>query len=339
MSFGNSWASCHTIDKQNKREMPNDYSGCYSSGTLSYMLDGSSFVYYTVDKDYNGSELELQDKINRNMFHIGEDKLIQARVYPQTTDGETGIYRQIREIAQKVISDCLGVPNMWVNRKGASECKSVIDSYGTHYRDYLHFSDCNVSYLKGDDNLLNDNVIEVGHDPICPNCGDYHSTEECIECEGCYEDEIECADCGSYHSRSEMREIDGEWYCNDCVFYCDYHDEYEHGSYTYVENYGRVCGSGLDWGDFYCCEHCGDYRHRDDMILTVDDSWFCCDSCAERDGYMELDGEWYPESEIHTCEHCGQLVHINDWDYDYDCCNDCVEEIRAEIEAEEREAI
>lgn len=39
MSFGNSWASCHTIDKTNKRNMPNSYEGMYSSGTVSYMLD------------------------------------------------------------------------------------------------------------------------------------------------------------------------------------------------------------------------------------------------------------------------------------------------------------
>ena len=44
MSFGNSWASCHTIDKNNKRGMPNSYEGMYSSGTISYMLDSPSMV-------------------------------------------------------------------------------------------------------------------------------------------------------------------------------------------------------------------------------------------------------------------------------------------------------
>jgi hypothetical protein len=56
MSFGNSWASCHTIDKANKRRMPNSYEGQYSSGTMSYMLDPSSMVLYTVDAAYNGKE-------------------------------------------------------------------------------------------------------------------------------------------------------------------------------------------------------------------------------------------------------------------------------------------
>lgn len=54
MSFGNSWASCHTIDKENKRGMPNSYEGMYSSGTVSYMLDSPSMVFYTVDASYKG---------------------------------------------------------------------------------------------------------------------------------------------------------------------------------------------------------------------------------------------------------------------------------------------
>lgn len=69
MSFGNSWASCHTIDKKNIRRGNENYSGCYSGGTISYMLDGVSVVFYTVDKQYDGEEFELQDKINRCMFH------------------------------------------------------------------------------------------------------------------------------------------------------------------------------------------------------------------------------------------------------------------------------
>ena len=76
MSFGNSWASCHTIDKNNKRGMPDNYSGCYSSGTISYMLDGSSMVLYTVDSKYDGDDYWTQSKINRQMFHWGEEKLV-----------------------------------------------------------------------------------------------------------------------------------------------------------------------------------------------------------------------------------------------------------------------
>lgn len=348
MSFGNSWASCHTIDKNNKRGMPDSYSGCYSSGTLSYMLDESSFVYYTVDKDYNGNKLELQDKINRNMFHMGEDKLIQARVYPQATDGETGIYRQIREIAQKVVADCLEVPNMWKNVKGTGACSEVISSYGTHYTDYNSFSDCNVSYLKGNNDEVNRNFIKVGHKPICPSCGDTHTHQEAIECEACYNDNVECHDCGYRYDTSDMHRIDGEWYCEDCCFYCEYHERWEVGGeddYYYVNDYGKVCNDAFEYNDeFYTCERCGTYHYMnaygDNHIETEDGKHFCCEECAERAGYVELGDEWYPEDEVYTCEHCGQACHEDSWNNELNCCEDCEDEVRAEIEeTEEREAV
>ena len=186
MSFGNSWTSCHTIDKTNKRHMANSYRGEYSGGTMSYMLDGSSVVFYTVDAKYTGNQLELEPKINRNMFHIGEDKIIQARVYPQSNDYADGIYTKIRNIVQKVIADCMGKPNLWKLRKGIEECAEVTDTIGVHYKDYISFDSCNVSYLKLDDSgSVNTTKIKIGHNPICPCCGKIHDSEENIECYDC----------------------------------------------------------------------------------------------------------------------------------------------------------
>ena len=187
MSFGNSWSSCHTIDKENIRCMDNSYHGMYSGGTMSYMLDKTSVVFYTVDGKYDGNELELEPKINRNMFHIGEDKIVQGRVYPQSNDEKNSIYKQFRNIMQKVIADCMNKPNMWKLRRGTGACSSVINSKGVHYRDYENFEDCNVSYLKLDDDTYNENKITVGHEQICPSCGKVHTREKCIECDDCYD--------------------------------------------------------------------------------------------------------------------------------------------------------
>lgn len=179
MSFGNSWASCHTIDKKGKRNREGDgYSGCYSSGTMSYMLDGTSMVFYTVDSKYDGVDYELQDKINRNMFHFGEDKLVQGRVYPQSNDVEGGIYTVIREIMQKVMADCLGVPNMWDMKRGTDYIYPYVNSEGTHYRDYTSYGSCTLSKLKGSDN---DKYFVVGHTPICVNTGEEHDYEDTIQ--------------------------------------------------------------------------------------------------------------------------------------------------------------
>ena len=348
MSFGNSWASCHTIDKKNVRNKPGSYSGAYSSGTLSYMLDGSSFVYYTVDKDYNGNEYESQDKINRNMFHMGEDKLVQARVYPQATDGDTGIYKQIREIAHKVIADCLGVPNLWKNVKGTDECRNVIYTKGTHYSDYTNFGDCNVSYLKDETDVVNKKKITVGHSPICPNCGTEHHYSEAVECDECYQDRKKCCNCGDAYDEEDMHYINGEWHCEDCCFYCDYHEEWELGDSVYVEGYGTVCEDAIDSSeDFYTCHHCGETfytgsRRGANYIYTEDGTYFCGTDCAEREDYASTSsGEWYPADEVHFCEHCNEWVHEDDWNSELECCTECEEEVREENaeESEEREAI
>lgn len=183
MSFGNSWSSCHTIDRSNRRHAENGYHGMHSSGTESYMLDGTSMVFYTVDASYTGNELELQDKINRNMFHFFDDKLIQGRVYPQSNDsGANDLYKDIREIVQKIVSDLIKVPNLWVLKKGTSECSRVVNTTGTHYADYISFSNCNVSILK---DSTSNSIIPIGHNPICPCCGKTHKTQDNIECNSC----------------------------------------------------------------------------------------------------------------------------------------------------------
>lgn len=183
MSFGNSWSSCHTIDKLNKRHSPNSYQGEYSAGTESYMLDGTSMVFYTVDSSYDGNELELQDKITRNMFHYYDNKLIQGRIYPQDCDsGCNDLYKDIREIVQKIIADMLKVPNLWVNKKGTAACGAATSSCGRHYKDYLSYENCNISILK-DTNTHSQ--IKIGHNAICPSCGETHGRSNNIECGYC----------------------------------------------------------------------------------------------------------------------------------------------------------
>ena len=56
MSNGDSWASCHTI----RRDGFGGYNGEYSSGTISYALDPCSFIFSTIDSEYDGDEYSLQ---------------------------------------------------------------------------------------------------------------------------------------------------------------------------------------------------------------------------------------------------------------------------------------
>lgn len=317
MSFGNSWASCHTIDKRNVRHMPNSYEGQYSSGTISYMLDKVSMVFYTVSANYNGNKYFFQDKINRNMFHYGKDKLIQGRVYPQSNDyNAENIYKNIREIVQKVIADCAGIPNYWTTKKGTNAISDYVLTEGTHYPDYTNFENCCISFPKEN---YNSDIIKIGHDPICIECGEEHSTSENINC--CRNQEYTCYNCGCYVNEDDMIVIDGEHYCRDCAGYCDCCEEYTTSEFTYIERENRyVCSDCLDEYYIYC-EHCDEYVHRDDATEIYNGS-DVCNNCLD-EFYRRCDecGEWYPIEDTHYDEHSDKCY-----------CNDCWEDINANEE-------
>lgn len=271
MSFGNSWASCHTIDKTNKRDMPNSYSGAYSSGTMSYMLDPSSMVLYTIDSSYTGTEYWSQPKVNRQMFHWGEDKLVQSRLYPQANDGMNSFYEPYRHIVQEIISTIFDVPNLWTLKKGTSNASRHIISHGTHYRDYESFNSCNISIVKGSENM---GSFVVGARPICVECGNHHFNPKTINC--CGSGGVKyCAECGEEIDEGSGICIDGEWYCEDCVYWCPHCESY-HARATYV--YGTdayVCDYCLD--EYYVyCDSCNEYHLKEDSIYVSDmNKWFC----------------------------------------------------------------
>lgn len=311
MSFGNSWASCHTIDKTNKRGMPNSYEGMYSSGTMSYMLDKPSMVFYTVDGSYNGNELWSEPKITRQMFHWGEDKLIQGRLYPQGNDGDGSVYTPNRNIVQEIMSTIMGVPNLWTIKRGTSAACKYVYSEGTHYRDYSNFSDCTLSVLKDSEN---DNRFTIGHSPICIECGCAHHNNECINC--CHDNDdnyVVCAECGEEICEEYAHWIDGDWYCEDCCNYCNNCDEWHLQESTYIDNYGDVCETCLD-NHFTYCEDCEEYYRNRYMVYVPSVGRDVCPSCLENNYFRCNDcHEYFPEDEQHVledgtvlCDHCAE---------------------------------
>ena len=239
MSFGNSWASCHTIDKENKRDMPNSYQGAYCSGTISYMLDGTSMVFYTVDASYKGDEFYDEPKITRQMFHWQRPTLVQGRLYPQDNDyNSESLYNQYRAIVHKFLSEMHDFGNLWNVKKGVREASFWICSAGTHYRDYENYDNCTISLLSGEEN--NHDAMTVGHEPICVYCGRTHEHEDLLNC--CGEIKI-CADCGREIAtrRERVYEIDGKYYCSDCSFTCDYCHKHHHGHGTETGTGAIVC--------------------------------------------------------------------------------------------------
>ena len=173
MSFGNSWSSCHTIDKKNQRGMPNSYQGMHCGGTMSYMLDESSIITYV---HTHATEDHEEGKLYRNMFHFNNGTLVQGRVYPQANDGATDLYRTFRRFMQIELTQLLNLnADDWLRR--TTSCGENVASYGVHYRDYDHFGGCNVSYPREMPSAAS-NVVVVGHSRICPWCGHEVSDSE-----------------------------------------------------------------------------------------------------------------------------------------------------------------
>ena len=166
MSFGVNWASCHTIDRYNRRGMPNSYSGGYCGGTMSYMLDSTSVITYVHNEMPENYET---GKVYRNMFHMSESGiLLQGRVYPQGNDGCTDLYKEFRFIMQKELTTILGLErNKWTKRNYITN----VESLGDHYRDYTSFGDCNMSYPTERPECTIE-VLIVGSDRICTYCGE-----------------------------------------------------------------------------------------------------------------------------------------------------------------------
>ena len=334
MSFGNSWASCHTIDKKNLRDGDENYSGCYSGGTISYMLDEVSVVFYTVDKRYGGEEFELQDKINRCMFHIDPNKeyFVQGRVYPQDNDGENSIYRSIRNIMQKIISDSWGVANLWQKPlRGRDNCEKVVCHCGANYPDYFYYENCNVSLLTGKD-IGEVERMDIGHTGICPCCGEEHVERETMTCRKCFSNTIECACCGGSFDEEDLYLIGGEYYCEDCCSTCDECGEIHlNGDIEYVVGTGNICHDCLEDNDnFKRCYYCDEWLdvRSEEVVVTSDGTIFCSHSCAKNGGYVfgSESGE-YEDAEYCThCEECDEWVLDDDFDFEEGICCRCLEE-------------
>lgn len=291
MSFGNSWASCHTIDKCNKRGKCDGYSGCYSSGTISYMLDKVSMICYTVDNAYAGDEYYFEDKITRQVFHFGEEKLIQGRLYPQANDGDKEEYKPYRDFVQMIFAECLGLPNLWTLKRGCSAVNEYVHSEGTHYRDYDHFSDCTLSIPQGRENT---NYITIGADPMCIECGCTHDERECINC--CTRpDDYRCEECGDWVDADEVVWVNNHCYCSNCVELCEHCQEYvSTNDVRYLDGVGYVCYECED--SYTMCDRCETYHLNEDTLFDEESGDYLCPHCRgllmrERQAEASA-GEW-----------------------------------------------
>lgn len=322
MSNGNSWTSCHDI-----RDC--DDAGEYSSGTISYMLDEHSMIFYTVDSSFNGKVIEREPKLQRQVFGYNDYQLLQSRLYPQSMDcGAEAIYTDIRNIMQKVIADCLEMPNLWTKGK----VKNVYAGNGaTCYQDWNCFGSlCSVSTIKGKEDEPH-NPIYLGTYPICIRCGNTHYCEGNINCcEG--DDYYTCEDCGCRIHEDDVYWVGDSHYCRDCVTYCEECGEYEANNYaTWIPSEDiYVCERCRD-RYFVYCEDCNEYTREERSVVVENGNRVVCQRCFN-DNYEE-------------CSDCGNYCHRYDMTEITDketgelhwYCSDCAEEHEEDEEDEVNE--
>jgi hypothetical protein len=154
----NSWNSCHKLD-----------GGEYHGGTLSYMNDNCSMIFYTVD-DKETEQYYSAPKRTRQVFCYENGILLQSRLYPNTDDNATS--DTYRNIVQRTLVDCLNVPNLWTLKREHDEINKRVKSHGDalHYRDYEYKCyHANISLLK-DTDVSGTASIVVGAPALCLEC-------------------------------------------------------------------------------------------------------------------------------------------------------------------------
>lgn len=304
MSFGTDWASCHTIDKENRRDMDQGHSGMYSSGTESYMLDGTTIIMYTVSPGYNG-DMWRADKERRMNFHIASDgkAMVFGRLYPDGRDGgETGLAAQFRKTLQKVLSECTETNNLWKTKKGGkSVTGEFVDSMGTNYDDYFYYSDTGISHLTE----IQMPKIRIGAKPICPGCGTRHDVEDNICCPSCavYGNKEKCGWCGSWFDSEDdgyYCEDNDTWYCcASCaeeagLVWCENDDVYHEEGKCLQDSYSELWYH-IGWRSNY-------------GVRCDDEHWYRYEENAEKDGWVKYDGYWYWEDDMVTNDLTGELI-------------------------------
>ena len=314
MSNGNSWDSCHYIGES-------DDKGCYSSGTISYMLDKHSMIFYTVDGKYDGDEIARQPKINRQVFGYTDNQLLQSRLYPQNCDScHEEIYKDIREIVQKVIADCEDKPNLWIKKKVSNVDKG---QYATVYEDWYHFSNlCSVSVFSDCASRVDLAKMVLGAQPMCIECGYNHRTEDNISC--CNDDRYACVHCGRRMWEDDVCWVGDDPYCSDCTRYChDCCEYYPREDVTYLNFEGRyVCNDCLDSDNYVYCEDVLEYVHKNNVFYAEDERRYVTYRYRNEHYALCRDcGQWFKKDEM------VKVGEETDWGWPnyYYYCKDCHE--------------
>lgn len=185
----------------------------------------------------------------------------------------------------------------------------------------------------------------------------YVAGSDSYYCRSCAESEdfVQCEHCGGWHHIDDMTIVHTpngeESWCDDCrtmhAFEC------EHCGEWYSDSYGCNTVNSNGWDETWCqdcidedaysCYECGTLINSDYAYRTVRDDYVCEDCLHEYYTLCDSCEEYYPSCDVyhsggrtvcrdcapyddywHYCEECGEWVYESEWDYDSECCNDCI---------------
>ena len=305
MSYGNSWSSCHNIKEH----------GCYCGGTLSYALDKTSAILFTIDpeSDLSGYLCDCK-KINRQIFAFTNDAVLCSRLYPscEATDIRKAHVSKVKDIWEKITENKYSV----ITAENQSTVQRIVGSkittVGNHYPDYT-YAQYNTAILKLES--LNDSDIScfaIGAEAPDLMTGHINADHEVLSSGLHGILPFECERDGDIITDEEyLVEYNGSYYHKDNCDWCDYEEIYV------------PCGEAINIGDnyysqeyvdenFIVCEECGEYERIDNAIIDADGNYYCdycagkyltrCEECGE---YHRTEDMTYLEDEdMCLCEHC-----------------------------------
>lgn len=185
MSNGNSWSNCLTLAPATNYDGFR-YKGKHKAGTLSYMTDKVSCLFYTADKNCT-PPLWAVPKITRQVIFYRSPLIVHGRIYPKCvgySEEQTNPYMIYKNAVQKIFAECEGVDNEW----GYNDTRIKRGPNSFVYPDWEYYPTIrcvNLSLPKKFD------TISVGDRSYCIHCGkekykindDSCATLLCADCE------------------------------------------------------------------------------------------------------------------------------------------------------------
>ena len=313
MSNGNSWSSCHFINSHGifHEDSESSYQGMYKQGCLSYALDAPSFLLYTLPASYTGTEYYRRQKLTRMCCQYSNGVLITGKCYPNNEDALVDRYRQMMQL---VISQIEHFTNLWTFSRKVKRIEGFVESADNsgHYPDYFYDHQKPVISLHNPISIDIDTPIVIGHEAYCLHCGEklYGGNHSWLQCDN-HRRTLKCECCGKRMKvGEEYHTYCGEIYCPDCVFWCDYHQQYEPIVYKNElnTNDGRklMCNDGVH--HYEQCSDCGVWYPRKDLKKTRLGN--LCPNCISKYDVCSVCGEIIAEGDVHIMRNGNKLCSL-----------------------------